>query len=343
MHVFTHLSEKYLGKITPQNNWTISEAGMAEFDDVAGAVLAKLDQLGVADNTIIMVTTDNGAEYFTWPDGGITPFAGTKGMSTEGGFRSPIVMRWPGRIKPGTVVNDIVSGLDWFPTFVAAAGGSQDIAADLRKGATLNGKPYKVHLDGYNQLDLLTGKGASKRHEIFYFAEANIGAVRIDDYKYTFLAQPDGWFGPKEAVNWPILTNLRADPFERSNSFTEVPSAMLDFFAHEFWRFTFVQKEVAEARPDIHRVPAAAGSGLVQPGSSQGEDQSHAGETENESPRPVMYQRHGAGDRRHASQLRALQKEDSMPNRILHSCITTSRCANGPTGLNPRSAPSATL
>ena len=167
-------------------------------------------------------------------------------MSTEGGFRSPIVMRWPGKIKPGTVINDIVSGLDWFPTFVAAAGGPQDIAADLRKGATINGKQYKVHLDGYNQIDLLTGKGASKRHEIWYFAEANIGAVRIDDFKYTFLDQPDGWFGPKETVNWPILTNLRADPFERSNNFAETPSAMMDFFAHEFWRYTFVQKEVAK-------------------------------------------------------------------------------------------------
>jgi arylsulfatase len=246
MHVFTHLSEKYMNKITPENNWTISEAGMAEYDDVVGAVLKKLDELGVAENTIIAVTTDNGAEYFSWPDGGITPFAGTKGMSTEGGFRSPIVMRWPAKIKPGTVVNDIVSSLDWFPTFVAAAGGSTDIAADLRKGATINGKEYKVHLDGYNQLGLLSGEEKSKRDEIWYFAEANIGAARIGDYKYTFLDQPDGWFGPKQQVNWPILTNLRADPFERCNSFANCPSAMMDFFAHEFWRFTFVQKRVGE-------------------------------------------------------------------------------------------------
>jgi arylsulfatase len=246
MHVYTHLSEKYLGKITPQNNWTISEAGMAEFDDVVGNVLAKLDQLGIADNTIVMVTTDNGAETLSWPDGGVTPFAGQKGMSLEGGFRSPAVMRWPGKIKPGTVNNEIVSGLDWFPTFVAAAGGSQDIAADLVKGATVNGKPYKVHLDGYNQLDLLTGQGASKRHEVWYFAEANIGAARIDDYKYRFIDQPDGWFGPKVTVNWPILTNLRADPFERGNNFGDTPFAASDFFGHEFWRYTFVQKEVGK-------------------------------------------------------------------------------------------------
>jgi arylsulfatase len=167
-------------------------------------------------------------------------------MSTEGGFRSPIVMRWPGKIKPGTVFNDIVSSLDWFPTFVAAAGGPADIADRLEKGAPLRGTQYKVHLDGYNQLDLLTGKGASKREEIWYFAEANIGAARVGDFKYTFLDQPEGWFGPKQAVNWPILTNLRVDPFERCNSFAQCPSAMVDFFAHEFWRFTFVQKKVAE-------------------------------------------------------------------------------------------------
>ncbi len=246
MHVFTHLSEKYLNKITPANNWTISEAGMAQFDDVVGAVMAKLDQLGIAENTIIAVTSDNGAEYFSWPDGGVTPFAGTKGMTTEGGFRVPLVVRWPNRIEPGRVINAVVSGLDWFPTYVAAAGGSADIANDLRQGTKLNGKDYKVHLDGYNQLDLLTGRGRSKRKELWYFAEANIGAARIGDFKYTFLNQPDGWFGAKQNVNWPILTNLRADPFERCNNFANCPPAMLDFFGHEFWRFTFVQQEVAK-------------------------------------------------------------------------------------------------
>ena len=124
--------------------------------------------------------------------------------------------------------------------------GSTDIAADLRKGATINGKAYKVHLDGYNQLVLLSGEDKSKRDEIWYFAEANIGAARIGDYKYSFLDQPEGWFGPKQQVNWPILTNLRADPFERCNNFANCPSEMMDFFAHEFWRFTFVQQRVGE-------------------------------------------------------------------------------------------------
>ena len=244
MHVYTHLSDKYMNMINSENNWTISEAGIAEFDDMVGAVMAKLDELGVADNTIIAVTTDNGAEYFSWPDGQVTPFAGTKGMVLEGGFRSPMVMRWPGKIEAGRIENGIVSGLDWWPTFLAAAGYEGDIAADLRAGKEINGTQYKVHLDGYDQLDLLLGKGESKRDKVFYFAEANLGAVRIGDYKYIFMSQPDGWFGVKQYVDWPILINIRADPFERTRSFTEVPSAMMEFFAHEFWRFVFVQEEV---------------------------------------------------------------------------------------------------
>lgn len=246
MHVYTHLSDKYKKMMTPQNNRTIQEAGMKEMDDMVGALLKKLDDLGIADNTIIAVTSDNGAEVFSWPDGGITPFRGTKGMVLEGGFRSPLVMRWPGKIKPGTVFNDIYSGLDFFPTFVAAAGGSKDIAADLKKGAKINGKQYKVHLDGYNQIDMLTGKGPSKRKEIFYFSEAELGAVRINDMKYIFLDQPNGWFGPKVTLDWPKMVNLRLDPYERTINFTEVPSAMMDWWAHEFWRFVFVQQEVGK-------------------------------------------------------------------------------------------------
>jgi arylsulfatase len=233
-----------MSMINSENNWTISEAGIAQFDDTVGATMKKLEELGVADNTMICVTTDNGAEYFSWPDGQVTPFAGTKGMVLEGGFRVPLVMRWPGKIKAGRVANGIVSGLDWWPTFLAAAGYKGDIAADLRKGKKVNGKDYKVHLDGYNQLDYLTGKGKSARNEIFYFAEANMGAARIGAYKYIFMSQPDGWFGPRQYVDWPTLVNLRSDPFERSRSFSETPSAIMQFFAHEFWRFVFVQNEV---------------------------------------------------------------------------------------------------
>jgi arylsulfatase len=147
MHVVTHLSPKYEALRNSENEWTIQEAGMAQFDDIVGAVMAHLDTLGVTDNTIVAVTTDNGTENFTWPDGGQTPFAGAKGMVEEGGFRVPLVLRWPGKMKPNQVINGVMSGLDFFPTIVAAAG-NPNIVEELRQGKELNGKTYKVHLDG---------------------------------------------------------------------------------------------------------------------------------------------------------------------------------------------------
>ncbi|MGZ3497192.1 MAG: arylsulfatase [Vulcanimicrobiaceae bacterium] len=244
MHVLTHLSEKYRKMMTPQNGWYTEEAGMAQLDDIVGALLQHLKEQGLEENTIVVFTTDNGAEVIGWPDGGQTPFKGEKGMSTEGGFRAPCIARWPGQIPAGTVLNDIMSAQDWFPTLVAAAG-NPNIVQELAGGKQLGGTTYKVHLDGYNQLPMLTGKGPSARHEFFYFDEANLGAVRIDDYKYVFIDQPQGWFGPKVKLNFPSLYNLRLDPFERSGPQNSPPS-MMDFFAHEFWRFVYVQQEVAK-------------------------------------------------------------------------------------------------
>ena len=205
---------------------------------------------GLDDNTIIAFSTDNGAENVTWPDGGQTPFAGGKGTALEGGFRVPAIIRWPGKIPPGKVENGIVSGLDWFPTFVAAAGYEGDIAADLRHGKEFGGRTYKVHLYGYNQMDMLTGKGPSKRHEIFYLTETTLGAVRIDDYKYRFTDQPNGWLGATEKVDWPILVNLRLDPYERTGMYNGKDKgsiAYYNWFVYEFWRFVFVQQEVARS------------------------------------------------------------------------------------------------
>jgi arylsulfatase A-like enzyme len=247
MHVVTHLSDKYEAMRNAENGWSLQEAGMAQLDDDVGLVMKKLKDMGVDDNTIVVFTTDNGAENFTWPDGGQTPFAGGKGTALEGGFRVPALLRWPGKVTAGRVENGIFSGMDWFPTLVAAAG-NPNITEELKKGKQMGDRTYKVHLDGYNQTDLITGKGPSARHEIYYFTESTLSAVRIDDYKYRFTDQPQGWLGGTIKVDWPILTNLRIDPFER----TGMPSgangslAFYNWFVYEFWRFVFVQQEVGK-------------------------------------------------------------------------------------------------
>src|SRR5271166_4856095 len=163
MHVFTYIPPKYQGLMNYESNYGLEEAGMAQMDDCIGAILKHPDDIGEAENTIVIFTTDNGAEVFTWPDGGMTTFKATKGTVFEGGFRVPCIIRWPGHVKPGTVENGIFSGLDWFPTLVAAAG-NPDITDQLLKGVKLGDREYKNHLDGYNQIDLLNGEGPSKRH-----------------------------------------------------------------------------------------------------------------------------------------------------------------------------------
>jgi arylsulfatase len=251
MHVWTFLSPKYKAMMNSETNYNLYEAGMVQLDDIVGAIMKKIDDMGEADNTILVFSTDNGAETFTWPDGGNTPFKGQKGTSYEGGFRVPCIVRWPGQVKPGTVQNGMMSGLDWFPTLVAAAG-DPDITAKLLKGVKLGDREYKNHLDGYNQLDMLTGKGPSARHEFFYFSGAALGAVRLDDMKFQFLQQPQGWPGPKITTDMPSLTNLRQDPFERypmiagESALTGAFGYGNDFFAREFWRFVMVQQKVAE-------------------------------------------------------------------------------------------------
>jgi len=248
MHVVTHLSDKYEAMRTAENGWTIQEAGMAQLDDIVGAVMKYLKDNGLDNNTMIGFTTDNGTENFTWPDGGQTPFAAGKGTAMEGGFRSPAIIRWPGKIPAGKVENGIMSGLDWFPTYVAAAG-NPNIVAELKKGKAIGGTTYKVHLDGYDQTPMLTGKGPSNRHEIFYFTEGTLSAVRLNDYKYRFTDQPNGWIGGTDKLDWPVLVNLRVDPLERTGMYTGAGGSMgyYDWFVYEFWRFVFVQQEVAKA------------------------------------------------------------------------------------------------
>ncbi len=249
MHVFTYLAPKYQALMNATNNYNLEEAGMAQLDDSVGALLKHLEEIGEKDNTIVIFTTDNGAEVFTWPDGGMTPFRATKGTAWEGGFRVPCIVRWPGKVKAGTVQNEIFSGLDWFPTLTAAAG-NPDIIPQLLKGAEIQGRTYKNHLDGYNQLNLLLGKAPSERHEVFYFTGAELGAIRIDNFKFQFIQQPWGWPGEKIKTDMPTIVNLRQDPFERTPSSRGESTNdsgggyMNDFYARQFWRFVSVQKEV---------------------------------------------------------------------------------------------------
>jgi arylsulfatase A-like enzyme len=251
MHVFTYIPPKYQAMMNATNNYNIEEAGMAQMDDSIGALLKHVEDIGEADNTIVIFTTDNGAEVFTWPDGGMTPFKATKGTVFEGGFRVPAIIRWPGHVKAGSVENGIFSGLDWLPTLSAAAG-NPDVTNQLLKGVTFGDRDYKNHLDGYNQMDLLLGSGPSKRHEIFYFGGPHLGAVRIDDFKYQFFQQPYGWPGEKVTTDMPTIVNIRQDPFERTPATRGQTTNdmgggyMNDFYAREFWRFVMVQQYVGK-------------------------------------------------------------------------------------------------
>ena len=223
MHVWTRLSPKYQDK----TGFGLYADGMQQLDDIVGALLKKLDDLGIADNTIVVFSTDNGAEKCTWPDGGDTPFRGEKGETWEGGMRVPCAVRWPGVVKPGTVINGIMSHEDWAVTLLAAAG-EPDVKETLKKGHTANGKTFKVHLDGYDQRELLAGTGSGQRQEIFYFDDnGNLNAVRVRDWKAHF-ALPGKWLsgGTPVPQSFPKIINLRADPLEAHCLFDECPTAM---------------------------------------------------------------------------------------------------------------------
>ncbi|HEV3085023.1 MAG TPA: arylsulfatase [Gemmataceae bacterium] len=215
MHIWTHLQKGAEGK----TGFGIYPDGMVEHDAHVGQLLKKLDDLGIAENTIVMYSTDNGAECMTWPDGGTIPFRGEKNTNWEGGYRVPCVLRWPGVVKPGTEINDIMSHEDWLPTFLAAAG-APDIKARLMKGYPAGDRTYKVHLDGYDQTDLLAGRGPGKRKEFFYWTDdGNLAALRYDQWKFVFLEQRAHglkvWQDPLTPLRAPLLFTLRGDPFER--------------------------------------------------------------------------------------------------------------------------------
>jgi len=216
MHIFTHLKKESEGK----TGLGIYPDGMVEHDGHVGQVLAKLKELGLEDNTIVMYSTDNGAEAMSWPDGGTTMFRGEKNTNWEGGYRVPCMIRWPGVIKPGTIINEIGSHEDMLTTLLAAAGDTS-VKEDLLKGRKVGDMTYKVHLDGYNLLPALKGEGEWPRKEFIYWTDdGSVAAPRYNQWKITFLKQNAHgmhvWMQPFEKLRAPMIGNLRSDPFERA-------------------------------------------------------------------------------------------------------------------------------
>ncbi|WP_410482366.1 arylsulfatase [Ovoidimarina sediminis] len=220
MHFRTHVKEELRG-ISGQDEYA---DGMVEHDMHIGLFLDKLDELGIAENTLVLYSTDNGVHMNTWPDAGMTPFRGEKNTNWEGGWRVPAMVRWPGRIEAGAVSNDIMHHMDWLPTFLAAAG-VPDIKEQLMEGGVeAIGREYRVHLDGYNFLPYLTGEAATgPREEVFYFSDdGDLTALRWNDWKMIFMEQRQettlgAWFEPFTPLRAPLLFNLRRDPYERAN------------------------------------------------------------------------------------------------------------------------------
>ncbi len=216
-HAFTHLRPKYAAMITEKG---FMGAAMTEFDDGIGVLLKELDDLGITENTIVIISSDNGAMQFSWPDAGTSPFHSEKATTWEGGFRVPAVVRWPGVIEPGTVINDIFHHMDWMPTFLAEAG-EPGIKEKLLKGHKASGKTYNVHLDGYDQTALLKGEGPGARKEIHYISDdGDYAAFRYDKWKISFLTQEakgqDVWDAMYTPHRFPRIIDLRADPFEHA-------------------------------------------------------------------------------------------------------------------------------
>jgi arylsulfatase len=257
MHVWTRLKPGAEGR----TGIGLYPDGMVEHDDHVGMLLDKLDQLGIADNTIVIYSTDNGAEKVTWPDGGITPFHGEKGTTFEGGFRVPQVIRWPGAIKPGTIYNDIISHEDWMPTLLAAAG-VPDVVDRLKNGYQANGKKWQVHLDGHNFMPYFEGKvQQSPRHQILYFGQGGeLNAIRWNDWKIHFaMIKGNIAVGERIVTNWPVLINLRADPYEEMWHESDM---YIRWYGDNMWLFVPVQAELKKFFMTIPQFPFQEGSSL---------------------------------------------------------------------------------
>jgi arylsulfatase A-like enzyme len=235
---------------------------MVEHDGMVGDMLKKLDKLGIAENTIVVYGTDNGAEKVSWPDGGITPFHGEKGTTWEGGFRVPMIVRWPGVIKAGSKHNEIFSQEDWMPTLLAAAG-VPDVVEQLAKGGyKANGREFRVHADGYNFLPFFKGEAKkSPREEIFYFGQGGeLNAVRWNDWKVNF-AGVDGniALGTRKVTGWPLIVNLKADPYEQM----PFESMMyMQWYADNIWLFVPIGLQVKSFLKTIPDYPFQEGGSM---------------------------------------------------------------------------------
>jgi len=266
MHVWTHLKPESDGR----TGIGLYPDGMVEHDEAVGRMLAKLDELGIAGNTIVIYSTDNGAESFTWPDGGITPFHGEKGTTWEGGLRVPELIRWPGVIEAGTVYNNIISHEDWMPTLLAAAG-EPDVKEKLKSGYRANGKEFRVYLDGYNFLPFFSGEtDKSPREQIIYFGQGgDLNAIRVNNWKINF-ATIDGNIatGVRRVASWPMIVNLRADPYEKMPHEGEM--GYLRWYAENMWTFVPAQAYIKEFLQTIPDYPFQAGSSLNAAGINYG-------------------------------------------------------------------------
>ena len=262
MHFRTHVKEENRSEpgLTALTEYA---DGMIEHDAIVGQILDAVEELGIADNTIVMYATDNGPHQNTWPDAGTTPFRSEKNTNWEGAFRVPAMIRWPGRIEPGTVKTGLVSGLDWFPTLLAAAG-DEDIKQRLLDGTTINGADYRVHLDGFNQLPYLTGESdESARTSFFYFNDdGDIVALRYENWKVVFAEQRttgtlEIWANPFTPLRVPKLFDLRADPYERADL---TSNTYYDWLMDHVFLLTPAQVEVSRFFATFEEYPPSQGA-----------------------------------------------------------------------------------
>ena len=273
MHLFTHTKKSSRGQA---GRWQSPyHDTMVDHDRNVGEMLDLLDELGIADNTFVMYSTDNGPHMNSWPDGGMTPFRSEKNTNWEGAFRIPLIVRWPGKIKPGTVSNEIVQHHDWLPTFLAMAG-EPDVMDKLKKGHKANGKTFKNHIDGFNLLPYLTGKEKKSPRNLFiYFSDdGDVLGVRYDNWKLVFMEQRipgtmQVWAEPFIPLRLPKIFNLRTDPFERADI---TSNTYYDLLMHNAYFLYAAQTVAGKFAATFKDFPPAQIGGELHPRRRAGED-----------------------------------------------------------------------